>query len=149
MVLGRSLPIYLERACMSKHKTQDSRNIHSGTQPQVIRIKRLADNLNYGISTVKRAIQAGNIPTTKVGKKEPAVEVKYINKIKELISQDPELSSKRNIQKERKAWRNRISENVTVDIRDRNSAPFQTILFVGPTNSGKTYHGLEELCATS
>lgn len=32
-----------------------------------------------------------------------------------------------------------------VRVRDRDNAPYRTILFSGPTNSGKTYHGLNQL----
>lgn len=38
-----------------------------------------------------------------------------------------------------------IYENVRTKIRVRSKAPYKTVLFVGPTNSGKTYHALEEL----
>jgi ATP-dependent RNA helicase SUPV3L1/SUV3 len=38
-----------------------------------------------------------------------------------------------------------IKNNVRVNVRDRNEYPQKAIIFAGPTNSGKTYHGLEEL----
>jgi ATP-dependent RNA helicase SUPV3L1/SUV3 len=41
--------------------------------------------------------------------------------------------------------RKEISDNVRVNVRDRKDFPEKAIIFAGPTNSGKTYHGLEEL----
>ncbi len=115
--------------------------------PQLIRIKRLSNQLGQSVTVVNRAIHTGKIPTSKVGKKDPAVEWKYVEKIKELIAGDPEIKQQQQVKLARSEWKKRVMENVTVNVRDRNSSPYQTILFVGPTNSGKTYHGLEELCA--
>lgn len=42
--------------------------------------------------------------------------------------------------------RQRIRDGVTVGIRDRSSAPEYVALHLGPTNSGKTYNALENLC---
>jgi ATP-dependent RNA helicase SUPV3L1/SUV3 len=42
--------------------------------------------------------------------------------------------------------RQRIRDGVTVGIRDRNQAPEYVALHLGPTNSGKTYNALENLC---
>ncbi len=42
--------------------------------------------------------------------------------------------------------RARITANVQVGIRDRHNAPEYVALHLGPTNSGKTYNALENLC---
>lgn len=42
--------------------------------------------------------------------------------------------------------RQRIRDGVNVGIRDRNQAPEYVALHLGPTNSGKTYNALENLC---
>jgi ATP-dependent RNA helicase SUPV3L1/SUV3 len=46
-----------------------------------------------------------------------------------------------------KTFKEELDFNVRVNVRDRNEAPQKAIIFAGPTNSGKTYHGLEELFA--
>lgn len=40
-----------------------------------------------------------------------------------------------------------IENNVVVNIRDRKEAPYSATLYVGPTNSGKTYNALQALYA--
>lgn len=40
-----------------------------------------------------------------------------------------------------------IHDGVRVNVRDRNEVPLSTTFYFGPTNSGKTYHALENLCA--
>lgn len=40
----------------------------------------------------------------------------------------------------------RVREGIKVGIRDRSSAPEYVALHLGPTNSGKTYNALENLC---
>lgn len=40
-----------------------------------------------------------------------------------------------------------IHDNVVVNVRDRNSTPLSTTFYYGPTNSGKTYQALQNLCA--
>ena len=40
-----------------------------------------------------------------------------------------------------------IHNNVRVNVRDRYSTPLSTTFYYGPTNSGKTYQALENLCA--
>lgn len=42
--------------------------------------------------------------------------------------------------------KNRVRDNVRVGIRDRKDAPEYVALHLGPTNSGKTYNALENLC---
>lgn len=40
-----------------------------------------------------------------------------------------------------------VYDNVHVNVRDRYSTPLSTTFYYGPTNSGKTYQALENLCA--
>lgn len=40
-----------------------------------------------------------------------------------------------------------IYDHVAVNVRDRNSTPLSTTFYYGPTNSGKTYQALQNLCA--
>lgn len=49
-------------------------------------------------------------------------------------------------EEEARQEKQRVSENVRVGIRDRKDAPEYVALHLGPTNSGKTYNALENLC---
>lgn len=59
-------------------------------------------------------------------------------------TQNKESSNKQNMAAIREL-KDTIRDNVKVDVRDRSEYPEKSIIFAGPTNSGKTYHGLEEL----
>lgn len=43
--------------------------------------------------------------------------------------------------------RKRVAERVHVSVRQRASVPYQAVLYVGPTNSGKSYQAIERLVA--
>lgn len=48
--------------------------------------------------------------------------------------------------RQREEDKSRVREHVRVGVRDRKDAPEYTALHLGPTNSGKTYNALENLC---
>ena len=48
---------------------------------------------------------------------------------------------------EQDAIRSSVAKSVVVNIRDRKEAPYSTMLYIGPTNSGKTYNALNALYA--
>lgn len=50
------------------------------------------------------------------------------------------------LQEQAKTEQARVRENIRVGVRDRSSAPEYVALHLGPTNSGKTYNALENLC---
>lgn len=41
--------------------------------------------------------------------------------------------------------RERVASRIHVSVRQRTSIPTKSILYIGPTNSGKSYHAIEEL----
>lgn len=55
----------------------------------------------------------------------------------------PSPSAGQTVMEQKKA----VYENIHVNVRDRYSTPLATTFYYGPTNSGKTYQALENLCA--
>lgn len=71
---------------------------------------------------------------------------RQINELKHKVKLREENASLE-IPKDVEKLKREIHDGVRVNVRDRNEVPLSTTFYFGPTNSGKTYHALENLCA--
>lgn len=117
---------------------------------QTISLQNVKKSLGLDNVTLSEVLKMNNVKKVKNSKGKPSITMDSFNLLKDYVQSKlsstvtVDLSYQESlIQVE--LLKEQIADNVRVNVRDRSEAPEQTVIFVGPTNSGKTYHGLEEL----
>lgn len=122
----------------------------SSTKQNIITLHSASTSLGIKQTQLNEILVKESFAKVKNSKGKWAITVEDFKKVKEIVVNT--ISKKVNPEVEEQKYKlgvldikTSLIENVTVNLRERTVAPDKTILFVGPTNSGKTYHALEEL----
>jgi len=127
----------------------------SPLQVQTISVQNAKQSLGLANEEFGELLKKYGIIKTKNSRGKPSLTItdfielknKIRNKVTSDFTDEDTTESKSSNFKALKHFKEELESNVRVNVRDRNSSPEKTIIFAGPTNSGKTYHGLEELFA--
>jgi ATP-dependent RNA helicase SUPV3L1/SUV3 len=118
---------------------------------QTISVYVAAQGLGLKADEFAKLLSMYKVAKTKNSRGKWAIAIADFNNLKEIVKKQRKFDKTNSaaIDIERKenlrALKKQIRENVNVNVRDRQDFPEKAIIFAGPTNSGKTYHGLEEL----
>lgn len=117
---------------------------------QTISLQNVKKSLGLDNLSFSKLLRESKIQKVKNKRGKPSLTIENFNNLRNYIQENApksillDLNYQRNVLKV-EAMKATLADNVIVNVRDRSSAPEKAIIFVGPTNSGKTYHGLEEL----
>jgi ATP-dependent RNA helicase SUPV3L1/SUV3 len=124
------------------------------SKPNIITVHTATTSLglkNHEFTELMNKAQVGKVKNSR-GKW--AISIDDFNALKTIIklTREEEKANKVSDEVKEENFRKNVAElkahlrsNIVVDTRRRTSHPAKTMLFVGPTNSGKTYNGLEQL----
>lgn len=120
------------------------------TKPTLITLHSVGTRLGVKQQEVSTYLVELNIDKLKTSKGKWGIYIEDFQKVKDLhkIKQENNVSAVVDpdvLNAQVDLINDNIYDAISADLEKRLSPPHKTIMFVGPTNSGKTYHGLEEL----
>jgi ATP-dependent RNA helicase SUPV3L1/SUV3 len=124
------------------------------SKPGIITVHRATTSLGLKNHEFTEILHQTKIGKVKNSRGQWAISIEDFNALKTVVKDSREQAKANKVSDEAKEEqfrsevakiKNELRSNVKVNTRERLVAPLKTILFVGPTNSGKTYHGLEQL----
>lgn len=119
------------------------------SKPNIITLQSVTTSLGIKLTDLNKLIAEFNVSRVKNSRGKWALTFDDFNQIKTAVTerrkQNLPLVSESSGKIDPKEIKKVIKENVIVNPRPREVTLRKSILYVGPTNSGKTYHGLQQL----
>lgn len=124
-----------------------------GINKQTISVYVATQGLGLKADEFAQLLNTYKVARTKNSRGKWAIAISDFENLKEVVKKERKFAKSSNAIAEKyktnsaalSTLKKSLRENVRVNVRDRNQYPEKAIIFAGPTNSGKTYHGLEEL----